>query len=77
MSNTDQLTNLFTGIAQTVNDTRVYQTRNVHTVYTFPGYTKAEWTSESRGTSGTYFGQQRIDPDARKNTAERSCLRTG
>lgn len=51
MSNTDQhrgeLANLFTGISQTVNDPRVYQTRNVHTLYTFPGYTKAEWIKKS------------------------------
>ena len=51
MSNTDQhrseLANLFTGVSQTVSDTRLYQTRNVHTVYTFPGYTKAEWTARA------------------------------
>ena len=47
MSNTNQLADLLTGISQTVNDTRTYQTRNVHTVYTFPGYTKAEWTSKA------------------------------
>ena len=47
MSNTDQLANLFTGVSQTINDTRTYQTRNVHTVYTFPGYTKAEWTAKA------------------------------
>ena len=51
MSNTDQhrseLADLFTGISQTVNDTRVYQTRNVNTLYTFPGYTKAEWTAKA------------------------------
>ncbi len=47
MSNTDQLTDLFTGVSQTINDTRTYQTRNVHTVYTFPGYTKAEWTAKA------------------------------
>ena len=47
MSNTDQLADLFTGISQTVNDTRAYQTRNVHTVYTFPGYTKTEWIAKA------------------------------
>ena len=51
MSNTDQhhheLTDLFTGISQTVNDTRVYQTRDVNTLYTFPGYTKAEWMAKT------------------------------
>ena len=51
MSNTDQhhseLSDLFTGISQTVNDTRVYQTRNVHTLYTFPGYTKTEWIAKA------------------------------
>ena len=47
MSNTNQLADLLTGISQTVSDTRAYQTRNVHTVYTFPGYTKAEWTSKA------------------------------
>ena len=51
MSNTDQhrgeLANLFTGLSHTVNDTRVYQTRNVNTLYTFPGYTKAEWTAKA------------------------------
>ena len=51
MSNTDQhrgeLANLFTGVSQTVNDTRVYQTRNVNTLYTFPGYTKAEWAAKA------------------------------
>ena len=77
MSNTNQLDDLLTGISQTVSDTRAYQTRNVHTVYTFPGYTKAEWDVESGGTSGTYTGQQRVDPNARKNTAQRSCLRAG
>ena len=47
MSNTDQLADLFTGVSQTINDTRAYQTRNVHTVYTFPGYTKAEWIAKA------------------------------
>ncbi len=47
MSNTDQLADLFTGVSQTVSDPRIYQTRNVHTVYTFPGYTKAEWTAKA------------------------------
>ena len=47
MSNTDQLADLFTGVSQTVSDTRAYQTRNVHTVYTFPGYTKAEWRAKA------------------------------
>ena len=51
MSNTDQhhheLTDLFTGISQTVNDTRIYQTRDVNTLYTFPGYTKAEWMAKA------------------------------
>ena len=51
MSNTDQhhseLADLFTGISQTVSDTRVYQTRNVHTIYTFPGYIKAEWRAKA------------------------------
>ena len=51
MSNTDQhhheLTDLFTGISQTVNDTRVYQIRDVNTLYTFPGYTKAEWMAKA------------------------------
>ena len=51
MSNTDQhhgeLADLFTGVSQTINDSRVYQTRNVHTVYTFPGYTKAEWIAKA------------------------------
>lgn len=47
MSNTNQLANLFTGVAQTVTDPRIYQSRNVHTVYTFPGYTKAEWMEKS------------------------------
>ena len=51
MSNTDQhhheLTDLFTGISQTVNDTRVYQTRDVNTLYTFPGYTKAAWMAKA------------------------------
>ena len=47
MPNTDQLANLFTGVSQTVSDTRVYQTRNVHTLYTFPGYTKAEWIAKA------------------------------
>ena len=51
MSNTDQhrgeLADLFTGIYQTVSDTRIYQTRNVHTLYTFPGYTKAEWIAKA------------------------------
>ena len=47
MSNTDQLANLFTGVSQTVNDPRVHHTRNVHTLYTFPGYTKAEWIEKS------------------------------
>ena len=47
MSNTDQLADLFTGVSQTVNDTRVYQTRGVHTIYTFPGYTKTEWTTKA------------------------------
>ena len=47
MSNTNQLADLFTGVSQTINDTRLYQTRNVHTVYTFPGYTKAEWTAKA------------------------------
>ena len=47
MSNTNQLADLFTGVSQTINDTRTYQTQNVHTVYTFPGYTKAEWTAKA------------------------------
>ena len=47
MSNTNQLADLFTGISQTVSDPRIYQTRNVHTVYTFPGYTKAEWMAKA------------------------------
>ena len=47
MSNTDQLADLFTGVSQTINDTRLYQTRNVHTLYTFPGYTKAEWMAKA------------------------------
>ena len=47
MSNTNQLANLFTGVSQTVTDPRIYQSRNVHTVYTFPGYTKAEWMEKS------------------------------
>ena len=47
MSNTDQLADLFTGVSQTINDTRTYQARNVHTVYTFPGYTKAEWMAKA------------------------------
>ncbi len=51
MSNTDQhrseLADLFTGVSQAVSDTRVYQTRNVHTLYTFPGYTKAEWLTKA------------------------------
>ena len=51
MSNTDQhhseLADLFTGVSQTINDTRLYQTRNVHTAYTFPGYTKAEWIAKA------------------------------
>ena len=51
MSNTDQhhheLTDLFTGISQTVKDTRIYQTRDVNTLYTFPGYTKAEWMAKA------------------------------
>ena len=47
MSSTDQLADLFTGVSQTITDTRAYQTRNVHTVYTFPGYTKAEWLAKS------------------------------
>ena len=47
MSNTNQLADLLTGISQTVSDTRTYQTRNVHTVYTFPGYTKAEWNAKA------------------------------
>ncbi|MYE91717.1 hypothetical protein F4X33_22280 [Candidatus Poribacteria bacterium] len=47
MSNTNQLAALFTGVSQTINDTRTYQTRNVHTVYTFPGYTKAEWMAKA------------------------------
>ena len=79
MSNTDQhhheLTDLFTGISQTVNDTRVYQTRDVNTLYTFPWLYQSRMDGESRGTPRTYFGQQRIDPDARENTAERACLR--
>ena len=47
MPNTDQLANLFTELSQTVTDTRARQTRNVHTLYTFPGYTKAEWTAKA------------------------------
>ena len=51
MSNTNQhhgeLADLFTGISQTITDTRAYQTRNVHTVYTFPGYTQAEWLAKA------------------------------
>ncbi len=51
MSNTDQhhgeLADLFTGISQATNDTRTYQTRNVNTLYTFPGYTKAEWLAKA------------------------------
>ena len=51
MSNANQhqseLADLFTGVSQTVSDTRVYQTRNVHTLYTFPGYTKAEWLAKA------------------------------
>ena len=51
MSNTDQhrseLADLFAGVSQTINDPREYQTRNVHTVYTFPGYTKAEWSAKA------------------------------
>ena len=51
MSNTHQrhseLANLFTGVSQTVTDPRIYQTRNVHTVYTFPGYTKTEWIAKA------------------------------
>ncbi len=51
MSNTDQhhheLTDLFAGISQTVKDTRIYQTRDVNTLYTFPGYTKAEWMAKA------------------------------
>ena len=47
MPNTDQLANLFTELSQTVTDTRAYQTRNVHTLYTFPGYTKAEWMAKA------------------------------
>ena len=47
MPNTDQLANLFTELSQTVTDTRAHQTRNVHTVYTFPGYTKAEWMAKA------------------------------
>ena len=47
MPNTNQLANLFAGVSQTVNDPRIYQSRNVHTVYTFPGYTKAEWMEKS------------------------------
>ena len=50
MSNTDQhrgeLADLFTGVSQAANDTRIYQTRDVHTLYTFPGYTKAEWLAK-------------------------------
>ena len=46
MSN-NQLANLFTSVSQTVTDPRIYQSRNVHTVYTFPGYTKAEWMEKS------------------------------
>ena len=51
MLNTDQhhseLTNLFTDVSQAVTDPRIYQTRNVHTVYTFPGYTKTEWRAKA------------------------------
>ncbi len=51
MTNTDQhrgeLVDPFTGVSQMVNDTRVYQTRDVHTLYTFPGYTKAEWMTQA------------------------------
>ena len=47
MPNTDQLADLFTGVSQTVSDTRAYQTRNVHTIYTFPGYTKTEWMAKA------------------------------
>ena len=51
MSNTDQhrgeLADLFTEISQMVDDTRVYQTRDVNTLYTFPGYTKAEWMAKA------------------------------
>ena len=51
MSNTHQhhseLANRFTSVSQTVSDTRAYQTRNVHTVYTFPGYTKTEWIAKA------------------------------
>ncbi len=51
MPNTDQhqseLANLFTGVSQTVADPRIYQSRNVHTVYTFPGYTKTEWMAKA------------------------------
>ncbi len=42
-----ELANLFTGVSQTVTDPRIYQSRNVHTVYTFPGYTKAEWIAKA------------------------------
>ena len=44
MSNTDQhrgeLADLFTEISQMVDDTRVYQTRDVNTLYTFPAIPK-------------------------------------
>ena len=59
MSNTDQhrseLANLFTGVSQTITDTRAYQTRNVHTVYTFPGYTKAEWMRKRRNFENIFW----------------------
>ena len=66
MSNTEQhrheLAYVFTDPAQTVNDTRVYETRDVHTPYTFPGYTQAEWTAKAEELRGHILVSNGLTP---------------
>ena len=81
MSNTDQhhgeLGDLFAGVSQTINDTRdISNPKCPHSLHLSRLY-QSGMDSESGGTSGTYFGQQRIGPNAGKNTVERSHLRAG
>ncbi len=43
----DELAYVFTEPSQKVNDARVHELRGVHTEYTFPGYTQAEWLAKA------------------------------
>ena len=51
MSNTEQyryeLAYVFTEPSQQVKDRQVYETRDLNTPYTFPGYAKAEWLAKA------------------------------